>query len=121
MLKINLNLLLYSKYKNIQKWIAQGDINALTDVHQVIDNPFSEVYTAHQKEANLAFNSTYSQLLDALQDAFVNGKSSIFGGPTSLMVKLTQQAAVLRQSGFVTGTSFLPGPTFEYIPTDQRI
>lgn len=111
----------YQKFLNVQQWIAEGDINTVNDVHQVIDNPFNEVYTPSQQEANLAFNSTYSELLDVLQTAFINGDSSIFGQPTGLMVALTQQAAVLRQSGVVTGTSLLPGPTFEYIPKDQRI
>jgi len=111
----------YQKYLNVQQWIAQGQVNTENDVHQVIDNPFNGAYTPDQQEANLAFNSTYSLLLDVLQKAFVNGDSSIFGAPTGLMVKLTQQAAVLRQSGFVTGTPFLPGPTFEYIPVKQRI
>lgn len=111
----------YQKFLNIQQWINQGNINLATDVHQVIDNPFNEVYTAAQQAANLAFNSTYSELLDVLQTAFVNGDSSLFGTPTGLMVKLTQQAAVLRQSGFVTGTPFLPGPTFEYVSVENRI
>ena len=111
----------YQKFLNVQQWLTQGDINPLTDVHQVIDNPFDESYTPDQKRANLAFNSTYSKLLDVLQSAFVNGDSSIFGQPTGLMLQLTQQAAVLRQSGFVTGTQHLAGPTFEYIPVKQRI
>ncbi len=111
----------YQKYLNVQKWIADGEVNTETDVHQVIDNPFNGAYTPAQQKANLAFNSTYSELLDVLQEAFVNGDSSIFGRPTGLMLKLTQQAAVLRQSGFVTGTPYLAGPTFEYIPVKQRI
>ena len=111
----------YQKYLNVQQWISEGKVNTENDVHQVIDNPFNGAYNPDQQRANLAFNSTYSELLDVLQKAFVNGDSSIFGAPTGLMIKLTQQAAVLRQSGFVTGTSFLPGPTFEYIPAKQRI
>lgn len=111
----------YYKYLEVQRWLEQGDINPLTDVYQVVDNPFNAAYTPDQQKANLAFNSTYSQLLDVLQNAFVNGDSNIFGKPTGLMIQLTQQAAVLRQSGFVTGTEYVPGPTFEYIPTNQRI
>lgn len=111
----------YQKFLNIQQWIAEGNINIVNDVHQVIDNPFSEAYNSAQEEANLLFNSTYSELLDVLQQAFVDGDSSIFGRPTGLMVALNQQAAALRQTGFVTGTPFLAGPTFEYIPKKQRI
>lgn len=111
----------YQKFLNVQQWLNNGDINPLTDVHQVIDNPFNESFNQDQQRANLAFNSTYSELLDVLQKAFVQGNSSIFGAPTGLMVQLTQQAAVLRQSGNVTGTQFLAGPTFEYVPKDQRI
>lgn len=111
----------YQKFLNVQQWLTEGSINPVTDVHQVIDNPFKQAYNAEQQKANLAFNSTYSELLDVLQEAFENGDASIFGRPTGLMVALNQQAAVLRQSGFVTGTTYLPGPTFEYIPKKERI
>ena len=111
----------YQKFLNVQQWIAQGAINPVNDVHQVIDNPFKEVYSPTQKAANLTFNITYSKLLDVLQQAFVDGDTSIFGAPTGLMVALTQQAAALRQLGEVKGTSALAGPTFEYIPAANRI
>ena len=66
------------------------------------------------------FNSTYSELLDALQKTMTSASPEVFYQSTGLMNRLAQLAAVLRNAGTVSGTKELPGPTFEYLPPDQR-
>ena len=111
----------YDKFLEVQQLLQDGSIDPVHDVYPVIDNPFTEVYNEAQLQANQAFNSTYSALLDELQKQFTEGNSNLFGQSTSLMVALKQGAAALRQSGNVGGTGQLAGPTFEYLPADERI
>ena len=113
----------YWKFYSVQKAIDHGLLNLNTDVYQVIDNPDASLYNAAQQQANLAFNSTYSNLLDALQNTFTSSEPDVFYASTTLMEMLNRQAAVLRNTGTVTvsSTNYLPGPTFEYVPVNQRI
>lgn len=111
------------KFKEVHDLIASGQLNLDQDVYPVVDSPSNSVanYTAAQQQANLAFNSTYSQLLDALTQTLQTGTPEVFPKSTGLMEILGQQAAVLRQQGNVPGTQQLAGPTFEYVPAPQRI
>jgi hypothetical protein len=110
------------KFKEVHDMIAQGLINLDQDVYPVIDSPgaYAANYTAAQKQANLAFNSTYSELLDSITATLQTGTPEVFPKSTRLMEMLGQQAAVLRQQGNVPGTQQLAGPTFEYVPAPQR-
>jgi Ferritin-like len=40
----------------------------------------------------------------------------VYPSATGLMEQLHHKAALLRQTGLVAGTPFVPGPTFEYVP-----
>jgi len=111
------------KFKAVHDLIASGQLNLAQDVYPVVDSPSSYVasYTAAQQQANRAFNSTYSQLLDAITQALQTGAPDVFPKSAGLMEMLGQQAAVLRQQGNVPGTQQLAGPTFEYVSAPQRI
>ena len=113
----------YWKFFSVQQAISRGLINLETHVYQVIDNPDASQYNPAQQQANLVFNSTYSNLLDALQNTFTSSEPDVFYASTTLMEMLNRQAAVLRNTGTVTvsDTNYLPGPTFEYVPVNQRI
>ena len=111
----------YWKFNSVAEMIHKGYLDLRQDVYPVIDNPKACQYNCYQQQANLAFNSTYSKLLDALQDTFTSNEPEVFHSSTSLMEELNRQAAVLRNTGTVISTNYLPGPTFEYIPKSQRI
>ncbi len=110
------------KFKEVHDMIEHGLINLDQDVYPVVDSPSDHVasYTAAQQQANLAFNSTYSELLDAITATLQTGAPEVFHQSTRLMDRLGQQAAVLRQQGNVPGTQQLAGPTFEYVQASQR-
>ncbi len=112
----------YWKFKQVQAAVENGTLDLDRDVYPVVDSPSDHVgsYTPEQAQANLAFNSTYSKLLDSLEATLQSDAPNVFAGCTSLMSKLGQQAAFLRQRGFVPNTEFVAGPTFSYIPVDQR-
>ena len=86
------------------------------DLYAVIDNPgVAHRFSDPQAQANLHFNRLYSQLLDALQVTVGGAEPEVFGIATRLMGRLEQAVAMLRNAGFVPGTQFFAGPTFEYI------
>jgi len=107
----------YWRFKQVADTIADGTLNPVTDVYPVISSPKSNLdrYTPAQVQANTAFNTTYSRMLDAIQATLLTDKPDVFPAATGLMDQLGQQAAVLRNTGNVPGTQFLPGPTFEYV------
>ncbi|NER47497.1 MAG: hypothetical protein F6J92_12495 [Symploca sp. SIO1A3] len=110
------------KFLGVYRAIEQGFLNLDTDVYQVIDAPYEHEYNQEQQEANRAFNSTYSNLLDELQSTFSSNHPEVFYKSTTLMKQLNRQAAVLRNTGgTVPDTDDLPGPTFEYIPAGERV
>jgi hypothetical protein len=86
------------------------------DLFPVIDDPDALIFSAAQKRLNVSFNQLYTQLLDTLQITFCSAAPEVFGLGTKLMVHLEHAAAMLRSTGFVPGTQFLAGPTFEYLP-----
>lgn len=90
------------------------------DLHPVIANPDASMYGATQQAANRAFNAVYSELLDSLQASLSIGSPKVFGSSTTLMKNLAHAAARLRTLGNVPGTKFVAGPTFEYIPREER-
>lgn len=110
----------YWKFKQIQDNILLKQINLSESVYNVIPDPFGASYNAEQQAANRNFNIGYSKLLDYLQNTLSSDSPDVFYGGTSLMKDLTHLAALLRNTGNVEGTPFVPGPTFEYIPADQR-
>jgi hypothetical protein len=111
----------YYKFKTIGTYFATVPpatsplIVPARDVFAVIDDPVASIFSDMQKKLNLRFNQLYSQLLDTLQTAFSSAAPKVFGFGTQLMVRLEHAAAMLRVAGFVPGTRFLPGPTFEYV------
>jgi hypothetical protein len=118
----------YYKFREILFQLQQSVIDPARDVFPVVPNPSEHAakYTPAQQQANLAFNTIYSQLLDALQEMFSSDQPSAFkptahfGPPVSYMERLRQAAAVLRSQGYVPGTELLAGPTFEYVPPANR-
>lgn len=111
------------KFKAVHDAIEAGRLNLDTDVYPVVNQPshYLPYYTPAQVQANRTFNTTYSRLLDALTETLGSSAPEVFGPSTGLMDALGQQAAVLRQQGEVPGTHERAGPTFEYLPVDQRI
>lgn len=107
----------YWKFKQIQDNILLKQIDLDASVYNVIPDPFSASYNAEQVAANHAFNIGYSKLLDYLQETLTSPTPDVFYQGTGLMKDLTHLAALLRNTGFVEGTQYLPGPTFEYIPS----
>lgn len=110
------------KFKAVHDAIESGRLSLATDVYPVVSQPsqYLPYYTPAQIQANLAFNTTYSQLLDALTETLRSSSPDVFPGSTGLMEALGQQAAVLRQQGHVPGTKELAGPTFEYLTLQER-
>ena len=110
----------FYKFKEIQDNILRGNFDLNRDVYPVVHDPFAASYNEEQTAANNAFNVTYSRLLDFLQTSFSSDTPDVFYAGTGLMNDLTHKAAVLRNTGKISGTEYVPGPTFEYIPLNQR-
>lgn len=108
------------KFNEVKENMVGGLINLDEDVFPMMPDPDATKYTPAQKAANVAFNSAYSSLLDALQTTFTSDSPDVFGAATGYMDQLRQLTAVLRQQGNVPGTHYVVGPTFEYIPANQR-
>ena len=106
----------YYQFATIAKYLAAGSITPATDVRPVIENPDASLYDDAQCAANTAFNTAYSRLLDGLALIFKAPSPEVFGPLTDAMGQLSHLAALLRQTGTVGKTQFVPGPTFEYIP-----
>jgi hypothetical protein len=125
----------YWKFREVKDNIDADNIDLARDVYPIVANPQASRYSPAQQQANLAFNSAYSDLLDALQEVFCGDQpalreqdrpdvfkpSASYDAPTRYMDRLGQLAAVLRNQGAVPGTQDLAGPTFEYIPKDRRV
>lgn len=105
----------YYQFQTLAQYFTDGLIDPRRDVHPVIANPRAEDYTPEQQVANRAFNDVYTSMLDRLQVTLASDAPQIFGAPTELMLRLGPLAAALRATGTVPGTSYLAGPTFEYL------
>lgn len=114
----------YWRFKEVEQAIENRKLDLRKDVYKVVDNPHQHLckYNLKQKKANYAFNSVYSQLLDELQQTLSSDSPEVFFKSTRLMNELGRLAAVLRNTGHVFGTMCcLPGPTFDYIPENERV
>lgn len=116
----------YWKFAAIKEQIDGGTIDLGRDVFPLLPNPNALLYSPEQQQANQRFNSVYSDMLDALQATMLSPQPLIFGSyddpnaPTTMMRQLGRLAALLRNTGPVPGTEYLPGPTFAYLPEDER-
>ncbi len=108
------------KFMAVKNAVKNDFLDLDKDVYPVINNPKVKIYSKNQRKANQQFNSTYSRLLDALQETMSGGSPEVFFKSTGLMEALGHQAAVLRNTGCVKGTNYLPGPTFDYLKKSDR-
>lgn len=112
----------YWRFKEIETLLNAGQLIPERDVLPVVANPHAHLkhYTAAQQAANRAFNTAYSELLDALQATFTSDQPQIYGAATQAMEAMPQKAAVLRALGPIPGTDRLAGPTFDYLTAADR-
>lgn len=108
----------YWRFKEIQD---DTSIDFAKDVYPVVPKPgsFVDRYNTEQAAANTTFNRTYSRMLDALETVLSGDDPDVYPVATGLMGQLHHQATLLRTTGKIPGTDFLPGPTFEYV-ADER-
>lgn len=107
----------YWKFMSIKDDIDNGTLDLSQTVYPVVMSPDPSTYNTEQQAANNTFNKVYGELLDLLQTTLSSDSPNIFAGATNLMDQMAQLAAVLRQTGPISGTNTLPGPTFTY-PSD---
>jgi hypothetical protein len=105
----------YYKFESI-------DLGALGahDIYDVAADPKASDYSGAQLALNAAFNTTYSVLLDRLQQIVTSDDPDVFFDATGMMDELGHQAALLRNAGKVAGSGAMPGPTFDYLSPGQR-
>ena len=105
----------YYKFESIDLGALSAD-----DIYDVAADPKASDYSGAQLALNAAFNSTYSVLLDRLQEIVTSDGPDVFFDATGLMDELGHQAALLRNAGKVAGSGAMPGPTFDYLSPEQR-
>lgn len=105
----------YYKFESIDLGALSAD-----DIYDVAADPKASDYSGAQLAFNAAFNTTYSVLLDRLQEIVTSDDPDVFFDATGLMDELGHQAALLRNAGKVAGSGTMPGPTFDYLWREQR-
>ena len=105
----------YYKFESIDLGALSAD-----DIYDVAADPKASDYSGAQLAFNAAFNTTYSVLLDRLQEIVTSDDPDVFFDATGLMDELGHQAALLRNAGKVAGSGTMPGPTFDYLSREQR-
>jgi hypothetical protein len=111
----------YDQFAAISGYLADGKISMKSDVWPLVKDPRASDYSTTQQQANTAFNTAYSELLDSLAVQLAADAPRIYGTPTDRMNELARLAAILRNTGpLQKQPTKLPGPTFEYVPPAER-
>lgn len=105
----------FYQFEQIGKYLAEKRIGA-DDIYPVVVDPDPARYTPAQQAANAAFNRTWSDMLDSLEQMWSSATPRVFGVPTDLMGRLGHLAAEMRALGPIKDGDQLAGPTFQYLP-----
>jgi hypothetical protein len=108
----------YWKFLAIRDLMENGIWNYHEDVYDMGIDPDESFFSEEAKQLNKSFNVAYSELLDSMQLAF-NSETPSLDDAIGIMFKLKKPAHQLMKIP-LTGKNGNAGPTFKYIPMNER-